>query len=144
MLNDNIGRVMRADVFGYIRNMRWFRSSCVNAKYHPGLCSSFIHSVISNDFVSGRWRSWSDSAHAQTDLGICCPHMPEDTFSHGLTPTILVPHFRHQIQTLVKARHEIVYLYKDHCQIDRHITVWNICPKSWMRWRNLDWPLNIF
>ena len=25
----------------------------------------------------------SDCADAQADLGFCCPHMPEDTFSHG-------------------------------------------------------------
>ena len=29
--------------------MRRFRSSCAYAKYHPGLCSPFIHSVVSND-----------------------------------------------------------------------------------------------
>ena len=36
--------------------MRRFRSSCVGAKYHPGFCSPFIHSVVSNHSVSGqRW-----------------------------------------------------------------------------------------
>ena len=30
-----------------------FRSSCICPKYHPGLCSPFIHSVVSNDSVSG-------------------------------------------------------------------------------------------
>ena len=30
------------------------------ARYHPGLCVPFIHSVISNDSVSGQWRPWSD------------------------------------------------------------------------------------
>ena len=37
-----------------------FRSSCSCAKFHPGLCSSFIHSVLSKDSVSGQWRRWSD------------------------------------------------------------------------------------
>ena len=48
-----------------------------------GLCSSFIHSVVSNDSVSGQWRPWLGCANAQADQGIRCPHMPEDTFSHG-------------------------------------------------------------
>ena len=26
---------------------------------------------------------WSDCADAQSDLGLSCPHMAEDTFSHG-------------------------------------------------------------
>ena len=33
--------------------MRSFRSSCASAKYHPGLCYSFVNSVICNDSVSG-------------------------------------------------------------------------------------------
>ena len=40
-----------------------FRSSCACIKYHPGLCSPFIHSivsVVSNDSVSSQWESWSD------------------------------------------------------------------------------------
>ena len=44
--------------------------------------SPFIHSVVSNDSVSGQWRPWSDCADAQADLGLRCPHMPEDTFYH--------------------------------------------------------------
>ena len=57
-----------------------FRSSCACAKYHFYLCLPFIHSVISNDFVGGHWRPWS----MQTDLGLCCLHMPRDVFMwHG-------------------------------------------------------------
>ena len=33
----------------------------------PCLIPIFIHSVAAND----------------SDLGVCCPHMPEDTFLHG-------------------------------------------------------------
>ena len=33
--------------------MHRFRSSCACTKYHPGLCSPFIHSEVSNDSVSG-------------------------------------------------------------------------------------------
>ena len=51
---------------------------------HPGLCSPFVHSVESSDSVSGQGRPWSDCAEAQSDLGIHCPHMPKDIFSHGV------------------------------------------------------------
>ena len=33
------------------------RLPCACAKYHPGVCSSFVHSVVSNDSVSGQWPS---------------------------------------------------------------------------------------
>ena len=46
--------------------------------YHPGLCSAFKHSVVSNDSVLDQ-----TVRHAQSDFGLCCPHMPEDTFSNG-------------------------------------------------------------
>ena len=43
-----------------------------------------LHSyILSNYFVSGQWMPWSDCADAQADLGLRCPHMPEDMFSHG-------------------------------------------------------------
>ena len=35
-------------------NMRRFKSSWSCAKYHPGLCSPIIHSLVSNDSVSGQ------------------------------------------------------------------------------------------
>ena len=66
-----------------IRKKRRCRSSCACSEYHPGLFSPFIHSVVSNDFVSGQGRLRSDCADAQSDLGLRCPHMPDDTFSHG-------------------------------------------------------------
>ena len=47
------------------------------------LLSPFITSKVSNYSVSGQWRAWSDCADAQADLALCCPHMPEDTYSHG-------------------------------------------------------------
>ena len=44
------------NVSSYMREMRRFRSSCTFVKYHPGLCSSFIHPVVSNNPVCGqRW-----------------------------------------------------------------------------------------
>ena len=39
-----------------MRKLRRFRSSCACAKYQPGLCSPFIHSIVSNDSVSGQRR----------------------------------------------------------------------------------------
>ena len=38
---------------------------------------------ISNDSVCGQKRLRSDCADAQSDLGLCCPHIPEDIVSHG-------------------------------------------------------------
>ena len=65
--------------------MPGFKSSCPCAKYHPGLCSPFIHIVVSNNSVSGQWRPWSDCADAQADLGLRTPYMLEDTFSYNAT-----------------------------------------------------------
>ena len=36
-----------------MHKMRRFRSSCACAKYHPGLCSQFFHSVVFTDSVAG-------------------------------------------------------------------------------------------
>ena len=49
-----------------------FRSSCTYAKYHSGLCSTFIHSVVSNDSVSRQWMHKLIWAFAVV------------TFSHGM------------------------------------------------------------
>ena len=48
-------------------------------------CLLSFHTFCSmfSDSVSGQWRPWSDCADAQSDLGLHCPRMPEDTFSHG-------------------------------------------------------------
>ena len=35
--------------------------------------------IVSNDSICGQRRRWSDCADAQADLGLRCPHMPEDT-----------------------------------------------------------------
>ena len=48
--------------------------------FQSGLYSPLIHSMVSNNSVSGQWRPWSDCADAQADLGLRCPHMPEDVF----------------------------------------------------------------
>ena len=56
---------------------------CECAKYYLGLCSLLLHSVVSNDSVSGQGVPRSDCADAQADLGLHCPHMPKDTFSFG-------------------------------------------------------------
>ena len=75
------------NVSSSMRKIYRFGSSCACAKYHPGLCSQWIHSVVhvSNEAVSGQRRSRSDCAKMQADLGLHCPHFPEDTFSHGAT-----------------------------------------------------------
>ena len=38
-------------VFKHVKMCR-FRSSCACAKYHPGLCTPFLHSVVSKNAVS--------------------------------------------------------------------------------------------
>ena len=73
-------------------------TKCAHA-HHPahtqGLIQVFalywyiICSIVSNDSGSGLWRPWSDCADAQADLGLRCPHLPEDTFSHGATKLLI-------------------------------------------------------
>ena len=46
-----------------------------HAQSDPGICSPLIYSIMSNDSVSGQL--------SQSDLGLRCPHMHEDTVSHG-------------------------------------------------------------
>ena len=58
-------------------------------KSHSGICSSLIHFIASNDYVSGQQRPWSDCADAQADLGLGCPHMIEDTFSHSAANMVI-------------------------------------------------------
>ena len=64
-------------------------------KSHPGICSPLKHSKVSNNSVCGQLRPRSDYTDAQADLGLRCPHMPEDTFSYSaahikmLTPSML-------------------------------------------------------
>ena len=45
--------------------------------------------ILPDDSVSGQARPLLDCADAQADLGLCCPHMLEDTFSHGAAHIIL-------------------------------------------------------
>ena len=54
---------------------RRFRSFCACTKYHPGLCSSFIH-LVSFDTICEQRMPWSNCADAQADLDLRCPHMP--------------------------------------------------------------------
>ena len=72
-----------------MRKMRRLRSSWACAKYHPGLCSPFVHAVVSNDSVSGYGRPGSECADAQSHLGLRCLHMPEDTCSHDVAHIIV-------------------------------------------------------
>ena len=65
-----------------LRGFCGFTWSCTCAKSHPGIYSLLKHSFC------GQRRPWSDCANAQTDLGLGCPHMAEDTFSHSMTPSI--------------------------------------------------------
>ena len=51
------------------------------AKSHADICSPLIHSIVSNDSVSGqRWRG-SDCVDTQADLDLRCPHILKDIFA---------------------------------------------------------------
>ena len=95
-----------------------FVLACACAKYNLGLCSPFMHSVVSNDSVSGQWRPWSYCADAQANLGLLCPHMPEVTFWHNLAHLMnkmfsLLPVFYLYISLQRNTETEYgVYLYK--------------------------------
>ena len=66
-----------------MRRICRFTSSCTCAKSHFSISSPLNHSIVSNDSVCGQWWPWSDCADAQSNLGLRCPHMFEDKFSHG-------------------------------------------------------------
>ena len=38
--------------------------------------------LVSNGSVRGQQKSWSKWADGQANLGLCYPHIPEDTFLH--------------------------------------------------------------
>ena len=78
-----MGRVKRK-VPSNVCKMRRLRPSCTCAKYHPCFCSPFIYSVVSNDSDSDK------EGPDQADLGLRCPHMPKDTFSHGAARVIFI------------------------------------------------------
>ena len=46
-----------------------------------------MHSIVSNDSGSEQRTSRSNCAEAQADLGLRCPHMPDDMFSHDVAHT---------------------------------------------------------
>ena len=43
--------------------------------YHPNLCIQFIHSVVSNDSVSGQWMPWPDCAVVREGLAVAVRHI---------------------------------------------------------------------
>ena len=73
MLSEYIGATPREKVPLKVRKIRRSRPFCACTKYHPGLCTPFIH-VLFNISIDGQWRPWSDCADAQADLGLRCPH----------------------------------------------------------------------
>ena len=53
----------------------------------------FIHFVVSIDSVCGQWKPWADCTNVHGDLTRRCPHMTEDTFSHGTVQLIIFKDF---------------------------------------------------
>ena len=82
-----VGVITKALAFSPIlygpRHAKMCLQICASAKYHSGLCSSFIHSVVSNYPDSGQQKPRSDCPDAQSDLGLCCPHMLKGMFLLG-------------------------------------------------------------
>ena len=60
------------------------------AKPHPGICFQVIHSIVSNNSVSGQQRHRSDCAGALADLGLKCLHMPEYMFLHDTANFVIL------------------------------------------------------
>ena len=87
--------------------MRRFRLSCACANYHRSLCSPFVHSLVSNDSVSGQWRPWSDCACAQTDVGLRRPLMPEDTLSHGAATHVVCGNHKNSTVSFMCSFHHL-------------------------------------
>ena len=83
VFNINIRVASSENVLSSMRKICVFTSSCIIAKYNPGLCSPLKHSIVPSNSVCGQRRPCSDCVDAQADLGLRCPHMPEDTFSYG-------------------------------------------------------------
>ena len=68
-------------------------SSHACAKSHLGICSTLIHSIVSNDSVSGKRGSWSDCADVRADLGFRCPQLYEVTRSFGAVQILFLFQF---------------------------------------------------
>ena len=77
-----MGRVKRTSAFEHAENAQ-IRINLGMRKVLSGRLLSIHISVVSNDSVRVQRRPGSDCADAQADLGLRCPQMPEDTFSHG-------------------------------------------------------------
>ena len=75
------------------------RKMCgLTAKFHPGLCYSLKHSVVSIDSVCRQRRPWSDCADALSDQGLCCLHTFKDMFSvHSLSANFMMSQYNDNV-----------------------------------------------
>ena len=72
-------------IYGLGQAKKYLRACAKSADLHHPLNMRKIsseHSVLSIDSVCGQLRLRSDCADTQSDQGLRCPHIPEDTFSH--------------------------------------------------------------
>ena len=116
-----LGREMRTECLQACAKFP-FRSSFACAKYYPGLWFLWIHSVVPNDSVSEHWRPWAYCADALADLSLRCPHMSEDTFSHGSAHLIVVNILLYKtvisdVFSHLGANLEILAMHHTECQI---------------------------
>ena len=94
-----MGRIKQKSAFDYVQKIQIILRM---RKFHQGLYSLFIHSIVSSESVSGQWKPWLDCADAQADLGLRCPHMPKNTFYHGaanIVKPIKCSYRRHNLET---------------------------------------------
>ena len=66
-----------------MRNPRTFRSSYACEKYHQGICSLLIHSVVSNDSVmdsEGPDQTMSNDTFPHSTAQIVCPYHGSELF----------------------------------------------------------------
>ena len=82
LFTDSLCRAKRKSVIEHAQNVRINVILCM-CMVSSGPLLSIDFSVESSDFVGGQPTPWSDCEFAQFDLGLCSPHMLEDTFSPG-------------------------------------------------------------
>ena len=64
-----MGSVEQKNAFEHVKKLQIQIILCM-CKVSAGLCSLFIHSVVSIDSVTWQWRLWSDYIDAKSDLGL--------------------------------------------------------------------------
>ena len=141
-------------------NKQWkSRSASWDIQSDQDFCYTSLCPTVPSDSTSGQWRPWSDCADAQSDLGLRCPHMPEETFSHGAAHTYLAlfkavsfpiyKYWWYSFIVLSRLSFEMIYVqfslhhYQDIRFINWEIIIWENHPLLYTRTRNAMTSLRI-